>query len=280
MMFRLIASDLDGTFFEHEHVIPENNLKAVENLQKNNIPFVVCTGKTYSVSKEICKEVHANFGIFGNGNQIINLKTGEEISRKTLTLEEIKTCFSFIENKNLHVHAYTENSIITTKLMYLDLRSSILFPNALDYKLVTSVLNYIEKNNSTILKLVISSNSSLLELKEGLQKSTNLTINHISKRGIYKDTIINKEYEYLDISPFNVSKGNALETLKQYLNLQKEDILSIGDNINDITMFEASGIGVAVNNAYTEVKQVANFTTTSSAKNGAFAEAINKFINN
>ena len=43
-------------------------------------------------------------------------------------------------------------------------------------------------------------------------------------------------------------------------------------------MFEASGMGVAVNNAYDEVKQVANFTTSKSAQNGAFAEAINKFI--
>ena len=43
-------------------------------------------------------------------------------------------------------------------------------------------------------------------------------------------------------------------------------------------MFESSGIGVAVNNAYDEVKKVANFTTSSSAENGGFAEAIYKFV--
>ena len=101
---------------------------------------------------------------------------------------------------------------------------------------------------------------------------------HINKTGIYKDTIINKEYEYLDISPFEVSKGSALNKLKTYLNLEKEDVLSIGDNINDITMFESSGIGVAVNNAYDEVKKVAHFTTLNSAENGAFAEAVYKFL--
>ena len=114
--------------------------------------------------------------------------------------------------------------------------------------------------------------------KEELEKTTNLTITHISKTGKYKDKIIDKEYEYLDISPLNVSKGTALEVLSQYLELNKEDILSVGDNINDIDMFRASGIGAAVNNAYDEVKQVASYVTTNSAENAGFAEAIYKFV--
>lgn len=277
-MFRLIASDLDGTIIGPERSIPQDNLKAIHDLQKNNIPFVVCTGKTYSVSKDICKDLHANFGIFGNGNQIINLATGEEIARKTLTLEEIKTCFSMIQHQNLHVHAYTENSIISQELMYLDLRSSILSGDKINFIMVPSVLEYIEKENPTILKLIISSSSSLAKVKEELEGKTNFSIMYVKKTGSYKDTVINKEYEYLDISPSNVTKGNALEHLKNYLHLQTEDVLSIGDNINDIPMFAASGTGVAVNNAYDEVKEAASFTTSQSAENGGFAEAIYKFI--
>lgn len=277
-MIKLIASDLDGTILKDDHTIPEDNLKAIDSLKKNNIPFVVCTGKTYSVSKDICKNLNANYGIFGNGNQIINLTTGEEIETRILTLDEIKICFSIIQKYNLHVHAYTENTIITEKLMYMDLRNSILFSDTIQLKIVNSVLDYIEKEQPIILKLVLSSSSNLYHIKEELEKVTNLSIVHINKTGIYKDTIINKEYEYLDISPFEVSKGSALNKLKKYLNLEKEDILSIGDNINDITMFESSGIGVAVNNAYDEVKKVANFTTSNSAENGGFAEAIYKYI--
>ena len=63
-----------------------------------------------------------------------------------------------------------------------------------------------------------------------------------------------------------------------YLNLEKNDILSIGDNMNDITMFQSSGFSAAVNNAYDEVKKVASYTTTNSAENGGFAEAIYRFI--
>ena len=277
-MFKLIASDLDGTIIDNRHTIPEANLKAINDLQKANIPFVVCTGKTYSISKDICKNLHARFGIFGNGSQIIDLSTGEEISRKILTLDELMSCFSIIEKYNLHVHAYTENGVVTTNLEYMDLRNSILFPGKINFEIVKSVFDYIKKENNTVLKLIISSSSNLLNVKEELEKSTNLTITHICKKGRYKDKIIDKEYEYLDISPLNVSKGNALDILREYLELKKEDILSVGDNINDIDMFRASGIGAAINGSYDEVKNVADYVTVNSAEDAGFAEAIYKFV--
>lgn len=277
-MIKLIASDLDGTIIGNPKTISKYNLKVIDDLHKNHIPFVICTGKTYAISKGICKDLHANFGIFGNGSQIINLTTGEEIVRKTLSKRDLKYCFSVIKKHNLHTHIYTENGIVSTNLEYMDLRNSILFPNEIQFEIVDSVFSYIKKEKATVFKLIISSPSSLLEIKQKLEKNKNLTVSHFSKTGIYKDTIINKEYEYLDISPRNVTKGFALQELSSHLNLEKEDILSIGDNLNDITMFQASGIGAAVNNAYDEVKKVANYTTFTSAEDGGFAEAIYKFI--
>lgn len=277
-MIKLIASDLDGTILDSKHSIPDDNLKAIDNIQKAHIPFAICTGKTYSISKEICEHLNANYGIFGNGSQIIDLSTGKEIARKVLTLDEIKSCFSVIEKYHLHVHAYTENGIVTTNLEYMDLRNSILFPNKIKCELVPSVFDYIVEQNITVFKLIVSSTYNLSEIKKEFEDSTNLTITHIHKTGIYKDKVIDKEYEYLDISPLNVTKGKALEFLTQYLELNKDDILSIGDNVNDIDMFKASGIGAAVNNAYDEVKQVANYVTDNSAENAGFAEAIYKFV--
>ncbi len=277
-MIKLIASDLDGTIIDSHNSISQDNLKAIDNLQKKNIPLVICTGKTYAISKDICKDLHARFGIFGNGSQIVDLTTGNEIAKKTLSSNEIESCFSVIKKYNLHVHAYTENSIITPKPLYMDLRNSVLYHDKVNFEIVNSVLDYAKGNDNSILKLIISSTSSLLEVKEDLEKSTNLNITYITKTGIYKDHIIDKEYEYLDISPVDVSKGSALETLSNYLNLQKDDILSIGDNINDIAMFKVSNISVALNNANDKVKSSANYISKNSVENGGFAEAIYKFI--
>ena len=277
-MIKLIASDLDGTIIDDKRKISQENFKAIADLNKANIPFVVCTGKTYCISKDICKDLNANYGIFGNGSQIVNLSTGEEIARNILNYDEINICISIAKKRKLHIHAYTEDSIITQNLEYMDLRNSILFPNQIKIKIVRNILEYIQKERPTILKLVISSKNNIEELKVELEKRTSLSIVCISKTGKYKDKIIDKEYEYLDISPLNVSKGKALKILEDYLKLPKENILSIGDNINDIDMFRESGIGAAVNNAYDEVKNVANYVTTNSVDNAGFAEAVYKFV--
>ena len=55
-------------------------------------------------------------------------------------------------------------------------------------------------------------------------------------------------------------------------------MLAIGDNLNDLSLIENAGIGVAVNNAYPEIKEVAKFTTKAPVEEGAFAEAIYKFV--
>ena len=48
-MVKLIASDLDGTIIDKNNNICQDNLKAIEKINSKKIPFVVCTGKTYSV---------------------------------------------------------------------------------------------------------------------------------------------------------------------------------------------------------------------------------------
>ncbi len=277
-MIKLVASDLDGTIIDNHNSISQDNLEAINNIQKKHIPLVICTGKTYALSKDICKNLHASFGIFGNGSQIIDLTTGKEIMKTTLSYNELESCFSVLEKYDLHIHAYTENSIISPKLTYMDLRNSILFPNKINFEIVPSVQNYLKENNTPVFKIIISSTSNLSEVKAELEKFTNLNILHISKTGLYKDNVINKEYEYLDISPLNVTKGSALKMLSDYLNLQKEDILSVGDNLNDIEMFKASNIGAALNNASDKVKMYANYITKNTVENGGFAEAIYKFI--
>lgn len=54
--------------------------------------------------------------------------------------------------------------------------------------------------------------------------------------------------------------------------------MAIGDNLNDVDMVKSSGVGVAVANAYSELKDVAKYTTQNSASDGGFAEAVYRFI--
>ena len=281
-MIKLIASDLDGTMFEKGNVIPETNLKAINDINNSNINFTICTGKTYSLFKNICEDLGTGYGIFGNGNQIINLKTGEEIYRKLLKNEDVLFCINTAKKLNLHVHLYTNKEVITEKLLYMDLRNFELTKNDknidLEFKIVTDIQKYVKRENPEILKLVISAEKDLASLKKEFAKNKNLQVNLIRKVDKYRDEIIGKEYEYLDIMPAGINKEQALEVLENYLKIDKSEVLAIGDNLNDLEMIKDSGVGIAVANAYDEVKEVANYTTTTTAQNGGFAEAVYKFI--
>lgn len=281
MNIKLVASDLDGTIIDRNNFIANENFKAIDKLNSKNIDFVVCTGKSYSVSKSICNDFKAKYGIFGNGAQIIDLQTGEELNRKILKPKQISYCVKLAKRNNLHIHFYTEDAIVTENLKYMDLRNYILKDinkTELKFLIVPDIEKYIAENNPDIFSFVISSDDSLENLEKEINKHLTVSTSLISKKGIYKDNIINKEYEYLNIAPNNINKNQALSFLSSYLQIPQADMLAIGDNVNDLEMVKHSGIGIAVGDAYTELKNVAQYVTQKNVTDGAFAEAINKFI--
>lgn len=231
----------------------------------------------------MCSKFNASYGIFGNGNQIINLKTGEEIYKKLLTKAEVNSCIKIAKKHNLHIHLYTNNEIITEELKYMDLRNYKLqhdrfYDGSLKISIVSNLDEYLKENEIEVCKLIVSSENDLSSVKEEILSIQNVDITTIKKYGEYKDSIINKEYEYLDISPKGISKNTALSFLENYLNIDNSEVMAVGDNLNDLDMVKNSGIGVAVANAYTELKNVAKYTTTNSVEQGGFAEAVYKFI--
>ena len=283
-MIKLVASDLDGTIIGRDNTIFENNFKAINDINNKNIDFVICTGKTYPIIKGMCNKFNASYGIFGNGNQIINLKTGEEIYKKLLSNSEINSCIDVARAHNLHIHIYTDNEIISEKeLKFMDLRNYKLqqdkyYDTSLNITVVDDIKQYLLFNKVNVCQLVISSESDLSVAKNEILKKEDICVTTIKKYGEYKDKVIDKEYEYLDITPKNINKDNALKILRNYLNIENDEIMAIGDNLNDLDMIKNSGIGVAVANAYDELKQVAKYTTNNSVEAGGFAEAVYKFI--
>ena len=285
MSIKLVASDLDGTIIDKNNKISSKNFEMIDQLHKNNIVFTICTGKSYSVSKKICEQFNAEYGVFGNGTQIIEFNTQKEIWKNTLSKETLLFCVTLAKRFGFHIHLYTENEIITEKLEYMDLRNFKLksqnSTNNLKFKIIKNMITYLENHNLDVFSLVISTEkSSLKEFENILSINQNLVHTFINKRGKYKDNIINKDYEYINISPLNINKNEALNFLSNYLNIDKSDMMAIGDNVNDLEMVKNSGIGVAVSEAYDELKQVATYVTKASVTDGAFAKKKKKFICN
>ena len=76
------------------------------------------------------------------------------------------------------------------------------------------------------------------------------------------------EYYYTEISAKNVDKWGAIEMLAEKMQITKDEIITIGDNVNDKKMLENAGMGVAMGNSSPEIQKIAKYVTKSNGEDG------------
>ena len=77
--------------------------------------------------------------------------------------------------------------------------------------------------------------------------------------------------------PFGVTKGSMLPLLLDKLKIKREELAAFGDNYNDMTMIGYAGFGVAMGNAVTDVKKIADYICESNDNDG-IANTLDKFV--
>jgi Cof subfamily protein (haloacid dehalogenase superfamily) len=82
---------------------------------------------------------------------------------------------------------------------------------------------------------------------------------------------------YLDVTHPDANKGAVVLSLSKLLGIAPDEIATIGDMANDISMFRKSGMSIAMGQSADEVKSAATYVTTSSEEEG-FANAVDRYI--
>jgi len=209
----------------------------------------------------------------------------ENYIEKSKMLELVKLC----DENSIYYNIYTENSVIAKSLNY-----NVAFYNYENSKksenkktninIVQDIYKYIEESNiDKFLKVTICDNSkiifgSILKKIKKIEGLDILEISHMSRKIIKSGTEkVPVEYFYTEVTKKNVDKWNAIEKLMEIENIKKEEVMAIGDNMNDKMMIENSGMGVAMGHSTPYVKEIANFITDDNNSSGV-AKAIYKYI--
>ena len=207
-----------------------------------------------------------------------------------LDIRKVFEIIDICEKNSIYYNIYTEDEILTEKLQY-----NLLFyhkeniykekEKRTNINIVNNVKDYIIRNNITeFLKITVCDNSKLvfnnILLKLKKVKNVEILDSSFMTRKVIRDGTKNVEisYYYTEISAENINKWRAIEELSRILNISKEEIMAIGDNVNDIQMIENSKIGVAMDNSWDEIKLRADYITKSNDEDGV-VEAIEKFCN-
>lgn len=270
-MLKLVAIDLDGTMLNQYGIVTQKTKNSIKKAQENGIEIMIASGRPIDSVKTISKEIGSeNYFISGNGSIIYDIKKDkiiyENVLKKQKALEIIKIC----EENSIFYNVYTEKEIIAKNLQY-----NVLYyhkenltkaeEEKTHINIVENIYDYIEKTEAKVLKVMICDkhqtifNAIMRKLKE-IDDIEVLEVSHMSRKIIRQGTEeIPIEYFYTEISAKNVDKWTALEFLKEKLQISSEEIVAIGDNVNDKKMIEKSGYGIAMGQSAPQIKEIADY---------------------
>ena len=267
-MVKLLAVDMDGTCLTSKKKISERTMSALKQAADKGIIVVPITGRSLDcLPRQLINESFYRYVILSNGARIFDVK-----SKKTLysTLIPKKTAISLLmEGKKyglgLTAHVKNKNIIEGTSLY---LKGRLLYKkDAKDAIKTKNIVNTIKDLNGDVEEI------QLFFFNEKAEKNT--------RKIVRENPDFSASFGRIYVEMYNkaTSKGVALRTLADILGISKSEIMSIGNGENDLTMFEESGIKIAVDNAELCLKAKADLIVSSNNADGV-AEAIEKFCLN
>lgn len=288
-MYKLATIDLDGTMLNQYGVVTQNTKDAIKRAQERGIEVIIASGRPIDSIKTIAKEIKSEkYFISGNGAIIYDISKNEIIYENTLkkqkTLDIIKIC----EENSIYYNIYTEKEIIAKSLQcnalyYYKENTNKEEEDKTHINIVKDVYEYILKRDEKILKIAICDShqtifKSIMKKLREIDEIEVLEVEHMSRKMIRQGTEeVPIEYFYTEISAKNVDKWNAIEVLAEKMQIKPEEIIAIGDNMNDKKMIENAGMGVAMGQSVPIIKESAKYVTNTNIEDGV-AKALDDLV--
>lgn len=284
-MIKLIASDMDGTLLNDDHIISEENLKAIRKAQEMGRHFTIVTGRDYGAVKSYLEECNLKCEcILSNGAEYRDVN-GNIIESVYMNKESVKIIFDILNEANLCIQLMTNNgSYITNKesdkKAVID-RFKLFNPKMTEEEVKKFVAKFhkergmkeidniyeILESNVEILKIVTFDNDEKLiaALKDKLRESAS----DLAVASTFSNDI--------EISDIKVQKGLILAKTIKKMGIDKSEVIVLGDSFNDYSMFTEFENSYAMENAIPEIKDIAKYITDTNNNDGV-AKAIYKAL--
>lgn len=257
---KLIVTDIDGTILKHNFEFNQQVKDCIRALSQNGIKVVLATGRMHSATVHIAKELGLETPIISYQGGLIKHE-GETLYERNLDEFRAKEIICWAKKNDVHINLYMDDKLHVetdseTIRRYTDERMATFIAKPFDELVLEKinkmlVINFEDQNKVTMWK-------EYLETK-------------------YPDVHFVKSMPYFcEICHPEATKAHAVNFLKDYWGLDTEEILTIGDQDNDIDLLRAGGIKVAMGNATENLKAVADYITDTVNNNG-FVKAVTKY---
>ncbi|MCP3030898.1 Cof-type HAD-IIB family hydrolase [Halobacillus sp. A1] len=240
---KLIALDMDGTLLNSGETVSEANYKAIKKAKDQGIHVVLSTGRSLERCQEIAESLgRSSYIVTINGGEIYNDKF-ELVDQTVLDASLVERLWELREQHDVHYWSTTVQG---------QFNSSENFEKEInEYDWLKFGFDI---QDDEIRKVVL----------DELQNNEALEISNSSPTNI-------------EVNPAGVNKAAALLKVCERLDIVMENVMAVGDSLNDMAMIKEAGIGVAMGNAQEDVKNEAAWVTSTNDEDGV-AEAIERIL--
>lgn len=265
---KLIVSDFDGTLItSDQRILPEVREAITQYIADGGI-FAVCTGRILASILPRVRELGLKGLVIAcQGSVIADIETGEYIKHGGLSPVQTSEICAAIESTGQSVNAYSDEHFYTDipkDNKYLKMYEEI--TGVTSHNVGERLSDYIARNGIKCQKV-----ASLC-----LPRARKRLYKFLKERFDGKYDVTCSANVLVEVSPLNDTKGAAVRFLAQRYGIDMSQTVAMGDNLNDLSMIEAAGIGVAVGNAVRELKKKGDYVAVTNDQ-GAVAQVIKLF---
>ncbi|AVF36455.1 sugar-phosphatase [Rahnella sikkimica] len=268
MAIELIAIDMDGTLLNPQHEVTPAVKKALSDARAKGVQIVLATGRPFIGVQRYLKELNLQqegcYCITNNGALVHNAKDGSVIAEISLKIEDYHYFEKLARELGVHFHALTKTDLYTANRHISKFSVHESFTTGIPLQFCPAE----EMDASlTFPKIMMIDDPDVLDR----------AISQLPQEAKDRYTIMKSSPYFLEILDKRVNKGEGVKVLAEKLSIPRENVMTLGDQENDIAMLEYAGLGVAMGNALDSVKAVSQFVTKTNTEDGV-AFAVNKFV--
>lgn len=285
-MIKLLAVDMDGTCLDRKSRITDGTIRTLRDAAAAGITVVPATGRSMAciphrlaagtIRKNIAsygkmsEDARNNQGLFryvitSNGAQVTDIVEKRKLFREMIPKEAALALLKQCRKIRLGVTSHMNNEYLLQGRILVLLGHLVYGRDAGAVRWVRDMSETVRTSGYEVeeLQFYFMSPSARNEIRSVLAGFPELAAAYTRL--------------YVEVFAAGASKGNALQALADHLGIRKEETACIGDGENDLSMFRAAGLKIAMGNAVPELKKAADIITGTNDRDGA-AEAVRRYI--
>lgn len=263
MVYRLLAVNIDGTLLKSNGRLSRVAKDAIEYVKNKDVYVTLFTNRNFPSAKKVAKALKLDSAIITHSGAIVGPSLDNLYIEQRLTENKTFDLVQVLENYSCHIRLLHEKYSLGSRIKQKNnlIAKAVLGsgdPLFYPMQFVDSLSDHLRDNPVAAPKLDLHF-SEPEEMKE---------VEHLIRESFPEVTITKVNHYKLEIMNRKASKLNGLQILGERLGIAMEEMVVIGDALDDIPSISRAGLGVAMGDAPEEVKHAADWITRNNDQNG------------